>query len=105
MTELFLCFADCDGSDPSLQSVRMERLGRSVCYSSAGSGSVPHSHKTGRHTKKLTRESHKYNSVFTFLLNLEAVMDEYGIKLPFLVYVSGALDRSPEEDLRDLERH
>lgn len=56
MTELSLCLTDCDGSGPALLSVGMERFGRSVCYSSAGSGSVPHRCKTGRHTKKLTRE-------------------------------------------------
>lgn len=35
----------------------------------------------------------------------EAALERCEIKLPILVCVSGTLDRSPEEDLGDLERH
>lgn len=82
----------------------MERSGRSVCYRSAGSGPVLHSYKTGRHTKKLAGEEQIHKSPFV-LGGVMGNLFQLNVPFFFLVCVSGTLDRSSEEDLRDPERH
>lgn len=76
VAELLPSPPDRDGRDPPEQPAGTQRSGGSLCHSAAGSGSVPHSHKTGKHTKKLTGEELIDNSVFPSVFNLEAVGDD-----------------------------
>lgn len=62
----FLFLADCDGSDTALLFVGSQCVSRSVRHHPAGSGSVPHSYKTGRHTEKLTSKLTAHNSCWLF---------------------------------------